>query len=1107
MSGLAADAPEAAKKKKKKKKPAAAAKWNVDSPSKLTAEQAIDVTEGTWINLDVSPDGKEIVFDLLGDLYVMPISGSEKPERITSGLSWDMQPRFSPDGKTIAFTSDRTGQGDLGGDNIWTVSRDGKELKQITAESYRLANGPAWRPDGEYIVARKHFVSRRSLGAGEMWLYHKDGGTAGLQLTKKKTEQKDSNEPVFSPDGRYLYYSEDASPGNTFEYSKDSTGQIYVIYRVDLETGETERLISGPGGACRPTPSPDGKSVAFVRRVDGKSALHLFDIASGAVRLIYAGLERDMQETWAIHGVYPSFAWTPDGKSIVLWARGKILRVDTATGKARDVLFHVKDNRTVVEAVRFAQKVAPKRFDVKMLKNVRVSPAGDRVAYQALGHIYLRDLPEGEPKRLTEQDDHFEFFPDFSRDGRQIVYTTWNDEKLGSIRIRTIAGADEGKETVVVKQPGHYAHPVFSPDGKNIVFSKLGGGWLRTPLWSREQGLYRIPAKGGKPGRIAKTTAAAQFGAAGDRIYLTRRKADTGGDNLQFYSIDLSGNDERVHFTSRWGGEFALSPNGKWVAFVERFNAYIAPFVKTGQPITVGPGAKAFPLKKASGEAGEWIHFSGDSSRLHWSLGPTLYTRELKDTFAFLEGAPDKLPEPETSGVGIGFKTAHDRPRGTTALVGGRIVTMKGDEVIEDGVVVISGNRITSIGARGEVEIPAKAREIDVSGQVVLPGFIDTHAHGAQAEDAITPQQNWVDLARLAFGVTTMHDPSNSTRDVFSASELIKAGLVRGPRLFSTGTILYGAEGSYKAEIGSLEDALFHLRRMKAVGAFSVKSYNQPRRDQRQQVIEAARQLKMMVVPEGGSTFMHNLTMIVDGHTGIEHTLPVEAVYDDVLDLWSGTGVGYTPTLCVAYGGIWGENYWYDIEDLWKHKRVTSFIPPHVINPRARRRMKAPLEDYNHIREAGIAKRVVDNGGLVQAGGHGQLQGLDTHWEMWSMVQGGMTPIEALRCGTLFGAKYIGLDGDIGSLESGKLADLVVIEKGFDPTKDIRHSEHVQYVIANGRVFDAKTMDELTRKGRIKRKPFFWESSPGGISALPAVTGGCIGCGVPGAVGWLPGRN
>ena len=301
--------------------------WDIENPPGPTQNQVIDVDEGTWISLDVSPDGNEIVFDLLGDLYRMPIDGADGtngvyPEKLTEGMAWDMQPRYSPDGKTIAFTSDRTGKSKLAGDNIWLIKPEDGALSQITDESYQLLNGPAWSPDGNYIVARKHFTSRRSLGSGEMWLYHRSGVEAnaqgGVQLTKKPTEQKDVNEPVFSPDGKYLYYSEDVSPGSEFEYSKDPHKQIYAIKRIELATDETESYITGPGGACRPTPSPDGKTIAFVRRVDGKTGLHLFDTKTGAIRLLNDQLERDMQETWAIHGVYPAFEWTPNGECIVI---------------------------------------------------------------------------------------------------------------------------------------------------------------------------------------------------------------------------------------------------------------------------------------------------------------------------------------------------------------------------------------------------------------------------------------------------------------------------------------------------------------------------------------------------------------------------------------------------------------------------------------------------------------------------------------------------------------------------------------------------------------------------------------------------------------------
>src|SRR5436309_501231 len=234
-------------------------KWDVGARHGPGRDVRIDTTEGTWMNLDGSPGGREIAFDLLGDIYVMPIGGGEA-RAIATGNAWDMQPRYSPDGREIAFTSDRGG-----GDNIWVMNRDGSSPRAMTKESFRLLNGPEWTPDGNYIVARKHFTSSRSLGSGEMWLYHRSGVGAGVQMTKARTKQKDSNEPVFSPDGRYLYFSDDATPGDTFQYSKDPNGQIYVIQRLDRNTGEVQPYVTGPGGAVRPTPSPDGKRRAARR--------------------------------------------------------------------------------------------------------------------------------------------------------------------------------------------------------------------------------------------------------------------------------------------------------------------------------------------------------------------------------------------------------------------------------------------------------------------------------------------------------------------------------------------------------------------------------------------------------------------------------------------------------------------------------------------------------------------------------------------------------------------------------------------------------------------------------------------------------------------------
>lgn len=1035
-------------------------KWDVSRSTGPTSEVTLDTSEGTWMSLDVSPDGKEVVFDLLGDLYLLPIGGGEA-RALTTGLAWDMQPRFSPDGQLIAFSSDRAG-----GDNVWLMKRDGSDPRQVTQEDFRLLNSPVWTPDGQYIVARKHFTSRRSLGAGEMWLYHRSGGE-GLQLTKRPNDQKDVGEPAMSPDGRYLYYSQDATPGDVFEYNKDPNGEIYIIQRLDRETGETERFVTGSGGSVRPTPSPDGKWLAFVRRVRTRSVLYLHDLTTGAEWPIYDGLDRDMQETWAVHGVYPAMAWTPDSRAVVFWAGGKIHRIDASSRKTSDIPFHVRATRTVTEALRYPVEVAPDRFPVRMLRDVEVSPSGDQVVYQALGHLYIKALPDGDPRRLTRQIDHLELNPSFSRDGRWIVYVTWDDDTLASIRI---APAKGGAGKVLVARAGHYAEPAFSPDGKTVVFRKTGGGWLISPRGSHDQGIYAVPVKGGAPWWVTKQGYRPHFGASSDRVYLIQPDPE---ERLSLMGIDLDGSDARTYLTVENATELRLSPDERWVAFREGFNAYIGPFARTGKAAEISARSKAIPLRRVSRDAGEYLHWSADSQRLHWSLGPELFTRALKDAFLFVPGAPEKLPEPLEKGVLIGFSEKADVPTGRLALVGGRIIPMKGDQVIEDGTVLIDGNRIAAVGPRDQVPVPPGVKVIDVKGHTLLPGLVDVHWHGGQGENDIVPQQNWQNLASLAFGVTTVHDPSNDTGTIFTASELARAGRITAPRIYSTGTILYGAKSAFKAQIDSLDDARTHLRRMKAVGAFSVKSYNQPRREQRQQVLAAARELNMMVVPEGGALFQHNMTMLVDGHTGIEHAMPIGRIYQDVIQLWAGTRVGYTPTLVVAYGGLSGENYWYQHTKVWENERLLTFVPRHIVDARARRPAMAPEEEYNHIQASRICKQLSDKGVSIQLGAHGQREGLGAHWEIWMLVQGGMTPLEALRTATLSGARYLGLDKDIGSLEPGKLADLIVLEK--NPLEDIRQSEQIRYTMVNGRLFDARTLNEIGNHPR-SRAPLFWET-------------------------------
>ncbi|MCH8125660.1 PD40 domain-containing protein [candidate division KSB1 bacterium] len=1049
---IVADTSKSEIKKNDKKK-----KWDVTAVHGPTDSVKFTTTEGTWMNLDVSPDGNEIVFDLLGDIFTIPITGGDAT-LVSGGPAFDVQPRYSPDGSKISFTSDRAG-----GDNIWIMNRDGSDAKQISKEKFRLLNNATWTPDGNYLIARKHFTSTRSIGAGEMWMFHIPGGGGGLQVTKRKNDQQDAGEPVVSPDGRYLYFSEDMSGGKTFQYNKNPYGQIYVIRRLDMETGKLTNYITGPGGAIRPQVSPDGKYLSFVRRVRLKNVLYVHDIETFEQWPVYDNLSKDQQETWAIFGPHPNYSWTPDSKYIVVWAKGKIWNINIETKSANEIPFRARVEHKITSALHFTYDPDPESFDVKMMRDVTTSPDGNWIVFGAIGKLWKKKMPNGNAERLSK-DQNSEFYPAFSPDGKWIVYTTWSDQELGAIHKIKMGG---GKSTQLTQRKGYYHTPSFSPDGKKIVYRRSGGNSLLGFSYSTKRGLYWISSDGGQVSLITESGRNPRFSEDGNRIYYL----SGGGLEKKYKSIGIDGKDERTVFDLKYTNGIVPSPDGKWVAFTELFNAYIAPFPRTGKSISLNKDTKAIPIKRVTRDAGNYLHWSGDSQKLHWSIGPEYYTRELRESFQFIEGAPDSLPKPDTTGFVIQLNIKTDVPTGKIALIGARIISMKGDEVIENGTIVIDQNRIIAVGR--DVQIPADAKRIDVSGKTIMPGMVDVHAHTAHFTSGVLTSHNWAYYANLAFGVTTVHDPSANTETVFTQSEMVKAGKMVGPRVFSTGTILYGADGAFKAVVNSLDDARSHLRRMKAIGAISVKSYNQPRRDQRQQIIQAARELEMLVVPEGGSTFFHNINMILDGHTGIEHSIPIAPLYNDVISLWGASKTAYTPTFVVAYGGLSGEYYWYQNTNVWENERLLNFVPRAFVDARSRRRVMAHEDDFNHIDVAKAANKLRAAGVNVHIGAHGQLQGLADHWEIWMMVQGGFTPLQAIRGATLHGAQYLGMDKDLGSLEVGKLADLVVLEK--NPLENIRNTEFVKYVMINGRLYDAETMNEIGNHPKT-RPPFYWEN-------------------------------
>jgi len=1053
-------------------------KWDVEAPKGADIKHVpIQTDEGTWMDVDVSPDGQTIAFTLLGDIYTVPMGGGEA-DRIAEGMAWEVHPRFSPDGKSIAFTSDRGG-----GNNIWVMNADGSDKRQLTKESFRLLNQPTWSPDGRFIAAKKHFTTQRSLGTGEIWMYHVSGG-GGVQVVERRNPQlqKELGEPIFAPDGKAIYYTRNTTGGNSFIYAQDSNAGIFAIEKHDLENGEVTTAVDGYGGAVRPAPSPDGTQIAFVRRDKDTSQLWVKDIASGRERMIYDALDLDVQETWAVTGVYPNMDWTPDSARIVFWAGGKLNRVDRDGANHAVIPFSVDDTRGIADAPHPVIEVSPDRFTTKMAKFGTLSPDGSRVVFETLGKLHTKSARGRDGARLMTDDitGAVELYPAFSRDGSKLAFVRWTDEGLGEI---VVADANGANASVLSPTPGHYANLAWSPDGQMIAYEKRRGGYLTAPEQSENPGIYVQTTYGGDPVFVTREGSTPQFGASNGRIFMVGRS----GEKLALMSSDLDGDKVRTHATGTLVNDFRISPDSKTIAFRQNYEVFAMPVIPGGKPVDVNEAKGPVPITMVSKGGADFMGWARGGETLFWSLGAELKQAQVSDFFASKPKGEDDEDGYETPDRSIVMSVTVNKaaPSGTVVITGAKVLTMaasldKEDPgAIENGVIVIEGDRIVAIGAAGEVDVPQDATMVDATGKIVMPGFVDAHHHGPHGTGELVPQQNWSLLQDLALGTTTTHNPSSDSSLIFASAERQMAGKLLAPRIFSTGEIVYGAKapGIY-ARIDTYEEALAHVRRIKAQGGISIKNYNQPRREQRQMVARASVEENMLVVAEGGSLFGMDMNLIADGNSTIEHNVPGDVFYEDVLQFFGQSNTNYTPTLVVTYGGLAGDPYWRQATDVFDHPLMIH-SPPKVLLAANARRTKAPdwaFVDDNAAREA---KKISDRGVKVSIGAHGQQPGLGAHWEIWSFARGGFSPVEALKTATIYPAQSLGMQKDVGSLEVGKLADLLVLTA--DPTVNVRNSDKIENIMIGGKMYDAKTMQEVAT-GDGGRAAYWWESGMGGAA-------------------------
>jgi hypothetical protein len=366
---------------------------------------------------------------------------------------------------------------------------------------------------------------------------------------------------------------------------------------------------------------------------------------------------------------------------------------------------------------------------------------------------------------------------------------------------------------------------------------------------------------------------------------------------------------------------------------------------------------------------------------------------------------------------------------------------------------VIRGTRIRCVG---KCDTSTADRVIDASGKFIIPGFVDMHAHRHSEHRGFIPMKDHEAAAYLAFGVTTTLENSPWSQNVFTTAELTEAGRMVGPRSFSTGDPLFLGDWLRHNDIESREVAEQEIERLQSWGAVSLKQYLQPRREQRQWVADVARKRKLMVTGEGGD-LPYNLSMIMDGQTAWEHALTPAPIYSDVARFLGKARAIYSPTFVAAGPGPWNEEYFYQQSDVWKDPKLRRFLPWRQLVPHTRRRMMRPLTDYGFPLIAQGLADIIAEGGYGAIGSHGQQHGIAAHWEVW-MAASALGPMGALELASSHGAYFLGAPKDLGSIEVGKLADLMVLNS--DPLMDIRATTDIAWVMKGGVLYDANTLDE-----------------------------------------------
>ena len=1059
----------------------------------LQPERKVEFTtdEGTWMSVDVSPDGKTILFDLDGHLYTVPVEGGVATA-ITSGLEFDSQARFSPDGRRIVFLSDRSGD-----DNIWIANADGSNAKPLTSEDRSLFASPCWSPEGDAILVSKknpHFYN----SAFEIWRYDILGG-AGLPVVKSRVGTE--TEPTINalgvtiaPDMHYVYFAKKI--GAQF----GGGGRIvpWQIIRRNLTSGEEDEITSLSSGAFRPLVSPDGMNLIYGTRYDAATALRIRDLSTGTEKWLKYPIDRDDQESAFTRDVLPGYAFLPGGKEIAISYGGKIHRFNVKNGEDHVIPFEAKVSREFGPRLNFQTRVDEGPVVARIIQDAVASPDTRQFAFSSLTHLYIADIGSGAARRVVKGDGR-EYAPAWSPDGKWLAYSSWSNGDGGIWKVRSDG---IGLPQRLTSAPAYFQYLAWSLDSERIVAVRaLPYQAVSQPdEWGhgmQASELIWIPSSGGVPTLIAggEGLGYPHFTDDPDRVYVTVTTAHTAlSADSALVSMRWDGSDRKTVAKLKakdvWGADFSpvvqllASADRRKLLIVFRSQLYMASLPQVGgEPPVIDVSTPAIAVERLTSGGVDQARWANHGGMVTWSIGPAFFTLPVADIEAIASLNAGDAAEKRNSArwakqlhpqeTRVHLEVPRHKTEGSIVLRGARVITMRGDEVLTSADVVIRNNRIETVVPGGSAQVPTGTKVVDVTGRTIIPGMIDTHAHWFEIRRGVLDVDYFGFLASLAYGVTTGRDPQTLTNDMFTYQDLVDAGEMIGPRIYSTGPGIF-----WVSDFQSVDEAVDVVARYKDYYRTGmVKSYMVGSRRQREFVVEACKRLNMMPTTEGAGDMALDLTHTIDGFGGNEHQFPINSIYKDVTNLVAQSGIYYTPTYIIGgYGGPGSENHYWQTTGVHEDPKTRRFIPHNIVDNKAARTLWVRPDEYVYPKAAEGAAAILRAGGKVCVGGHGEFQGASFHWELWSLQAGKMNNMEALRAATLNGAEAIGLAQDLGSVEKGKLADLVILRK--NPLDDIRNTMDIEYVMKDGELFAGDTLDEVWPKQRPLPAQWWWKDRP-----------------------------